>query len=733
LVAQVEDASASSAVAVADGVAYVGWPVAAYDVADPANPRLLGRRSLVYSIYGAQLATAGGVAYVAGSTGDNANNVLRVDARGPESGPTQTGLHADQDWILGFDVEGDRAFATGDTLRVFDLSVPGDPPVLDQVAMPDTTLWDVAVGGSTVYAVAQKPAVTNSLVTFAVGADGSLTELGSLEGFEVSSIVAGDGYVYGARWGTEGEPYDLLVVDTRDPSRPQLVSSTPLGGRASVLRLDGHRLYVGPDPFEIYDVSDPGHPRRLGSLTGLSFSSMHVTAGRAFVASNAERPIRVIDVSDPTDPRDAGVSSFAPGTTAVDGSASLLVAAGRGVHLFDVSDPDSPVDLGSAGISGEPTGAGTKDRLEEVRVSGNRIVGEIGGMSLIAYNCSSPEPYGVATVLDGWPSEPATFDGDVAIHQPLAIVAAGDDGLRTVDVSVPSQPAEIGRLASPGWKASRLELAWPLAMVDAGRDGLRVIDVGNPRRLKERGVYEPVGREPDQWTMNSFSGVAVAGDTAYVAVSQSRRGSPSLGGRLEVVSLADPDHPTLLSQASLEVPSGRSLTGVAVSAGRAYVLAWDWLAIFDVTDPLAPRQLGAAFGGGSMTDIRIDGHYAYVVGLDAFRVLDVENPSAIQVAAAQPIANPASETARLRLGRAAGRLVAAVTWPGGVQLFDLRDPTAPRPVGAFAGRSGWRYSGAWLEGARLYVATGGAGLNVLWADELASWPWVRAFLPMAGS
>jgi hypothetical protein len=55
----------------------------------------------------------------------------------------------------------------------------------------------------------------------------------------------------------------------------------------------------------------------------------------------------------------------------------------------------------------------------------------------------------------------------------------------------------------------------------------------------------------------------------------------------------------------------------------------------------------------------------------------VADPSAVHEVATAPLAIAESQEVRVGLGRAAGRLLGDVSWADGVQLYDVRDPTAP--------------------------------------------------------
>ena len=71
--------------------------------------------------------------------------------------------------------------------------------------------------------------------------------------------------------------------------------------------------------------------------------------------------------------------------------------------------------------------------------------------------------------------------GDVAVVGNTAYVADRNQGLRVVDVSTPTQPAQVGFYAPLGY-ARDVAVAGGYAYVAADSQGLQVIDVSNPAR-----------------------------------------------------------------------------------------------------------------------------------------------------------------------------------------------------------------------------------------------------------
>jgi hypothetical protein len=135
----------------------------------------------------------------------------------------------------------------------------------------------------------------------------------------------------------------------------------------------------------------------------------------------------------------------------------------------------------------------------------------------------------------------------VATRLNYAYVAAGNSGLRIVDISNPNSPVQAGFYDTPGF-ALGVAAGASYAYIADGANGLRVIEVGDPASAAEVGFLDTPG---------FANGVAVAGNYAYVAD----------GSSLRVINVSNPAAPS--QTGSAPVPA----VGVAVQGNYAYVAA----------------------------------------------------------------------------------------------------------------------------------------------------------------
>ncbi|MBU1675461.1 hypothetical protein KKA85_06735, partial [bacterium] len=164
-------------------------------------------------------------------------------------------------------------------------------------------------------------------------------------------------------------------------------------------------------------------------------------------------------------------------------------------------------------------------------------------------------------------------------------VAAGDAGLRIMDVSDPGAPFEIGAAPTPD-RAMDVAVRGDHVFVAVRYAGLVSFDALNPSAPAPRDTL-PLGDEP--------LAVALLGDVAYVA---------SGGDGLYVIDAADPAALSVISQ--LPVPGYAQ--GLACGADYLYVAAGSaGLRVLDVADPAAPYQTGwftTAYARGLSVDWR---------------------------------------------------------------------------------------------------------------------------------
>jgi hypothetical protein len=155
----------------------------------------------------------------------------------------------------------------------------------------------------------------------------------------------------------------------------------------------------------------------------------------------------------------------------------------------------------------------------------------------------------------------------VVVVGDYAYLAAGNDGLRVIDVSDPVSPTEVISYSTSDY-AYDVATAGDYVYLAADQGGLHVVDVSSPFSPTQVALYHG---------MDSVQGVAVTGDYAAL-VGECDEG----GNCLHVVDISDPGDPTrvgfyrALAEANgvalAESGSGETYIYVAASQGGLVIL-----------------------------------------------------------------------------------------------------------------------------------------------------------------
>jgi hypothetical protein len=232
-------------------------------------------------------------------------------------------------------------------------------------------------------------------------------------------------------------------------------------------------------------------------------------------------------------------------------------------------------------------------------------------------------------------------------------------------------------------------------------------------------------------TGGAVSAVAVVDDRAYVGIGghlvvldvSPHLSAPvvlrteTLGGVAEAIAVAaghvfvalgddgmsvyDLDEPRSLG-------SSGSVHDLIVSGRRLYTLDAGWLEVWEITDPVQPNRLGMLNLAGEPVALAESGGYVYVANRQrGLQVIDARDPSAPDWAAEIDV--PAVDVAVL------DHYVYVVS-DQSLAVFDVADPTAPAVAGSLA-LTDHAARTVTADGTRLYLGTVDAGLTVYDASD----------------
>ena len=253
-------------------------------------------------------------------------------------------------------------------VHFFDLLDPSQPLEVDRFAGGATTTWrDLKTYRDRAYTVCDNCNEGLQIFDLSTLPD-TVVKIDQTTAFFGRShnifIDEGQGRLYAA--GTDSAFFGLVILDLQaDPDQPVRLANVSLaGGYVHDLYVRDHIAYCnhGNNGLVVYDLSDPGNPIVLGSLTsypesGYNHSCWLHDDGVRFVFADESfgRAVKLADVSDLTDIQITDIfrsvllapadSSSIPHNPLIRGDLVFISYYHDGVEVFDLSDPDSVVKV----------------------------------------------------------------------------------------------------------------------------------------------------------------------------------------------------------------------------------------------------------------------------------------------------------------------------------------------------------------------------------------------------
>jgi len=345
----------------------------------------------------------------------------------------------------------------------------------------------------------------------------------------------------------------------------------------------------------------------------------------------------------------------------------LYIVDGVALEIWDVSSSESPVKLGSYDTPGP---------AENVHVSGSfaYVAGRYSGLRIIDISIpSNPQEVGYydASVRDVYVSDIYAY---VTCYQSLCVV----------DVSNPSNPHEVGLCETLSWAAGDLYVSGSNAYVSDGYKGLGVIDVSMPSNPHEISYFD---------TPNSVRKVYVSGHYAYIADTDYDEENA-----LRVIDISTPSE---LQEVGHYDISGWPY-GIYVSGTNAYVADGD-LHVIDVSTPSTPQEVGYYDAPNWAVDVYLSDAYAYVVNGN-LHILDVSSPSNPQEVGYCDTPLSACDV------YVSGHYAYVIDANYGLRVIDVSTSSDPQEVGSYDMPDG--ANDVYVSGSFAYIATD-SGLRVI--------------------
>ncbi|MEX2161361.1 MAG: NosD domain-containing protein [Anaerolineales bacterium] len=454
----------------------------------------------------------------------------------------------------------------------------------------------------------------------------------------------------------------LNAIGISDPAQPELLGMSDAFSDAILdIAIYGKTAYVaaGSAGLHIIDISDPTRPTTLGAWSSSGFAEGVAVTGKAVYLADGDQGLRILDVSDPQDAKQIGVAYTGHYVFDVvaTGNYAYIAAGDSGLLILDIKDPSQPVELAQLDTFGY---------AYEVALWGNviYIADAWEGVQIVDVSNPAKPTQSGTLATNGWSLGVSVRDNRLAS-------ANGAMGVDIFDVSDPAQPDfESTYLKEPSEgdaMVRRVVLGGDLILAADTTNGLRLIDVSRSTRPAQRGLYAQ---------LSYARRITLNGDYAYVSTASE--------GAMYAINIADPLHPYQVSKFQADgIAVDVTINGDYATLGT-FMDSTNCYTLIDISDPSNPQFKDAvdlqSLICGAPRQMVAQGNYVYSADEWGLSIYDLSRPGKIETIGRIDLQQEGDQTVALSVS---GNYAYVGDASSGLKIVDISDPANPEFILAY--------------------------------------------------